>query len=77
MTISELKNTLIKEINNTNDPDTLGLLHIILENKNAKLPELNEWQLKRIEDSERQISNGQFYTEEEANKIIEKWFEGK
>lgn len=77
MTLAELKNNLIHGIKNTNDLDTLELLHIILENKNSEIPILSEVQLKRLEESEKQIQRGEFYTEEEASRLTEKWFEGK
>lgn len=77
MTLIELKNSLIEEIRNSEDFKTLDLLQTILKNKNAKAPKLTDWQLKRIEESENQLTRGEFYTEEEANKIVEEWFKGK
>ena len=38
-------------------------------------PKLTEWQLKRIEESEKQIENGEFYTDEQVDKTIDKWLE--
>ena len=55
----------------------MELIKDILENRKSEIPPLTEWQLKRIEESEKQFERGEFYTEEEANKIVEKWFEGK
>lgn len=77
MTLIELKNSLIEQIRNSEDFKTLDLLQTILKNKNAKIPKLTDWQLKRIEESEKQLMRGEFYTEEEANKIVEEWFKGK
>ncbi|MCD4694779.1 MAG: hypothetical protein K8S16_00955 [Bacteroidales bacterium] len=31
--------------------------------------------LKRIEESEKQIENGEFYSDEQVDKIIDKWLE--
>jgi hypothetical protein len=77
MTIKELKNSLIEQINRSDDFETLDLLQTILENKNAELPKLTDWQIKRIEESEQQLARGEYYTEEEANKRVEEWFKRK
>jgi hypothetical protein len=77
MTISELKNSIIEQVNKSDDFETLDLLQTILQNKNAVLPQLTGWQIKRIEESEQQIARGGYYTEEEANRRVEEWFKGK
>ena len=74
MTLIELKNSLIEQIRKTDNFETLDLVQTILENKNAEPPKLTDWQIKRIEESEQQIARGEFYTEEEANKMVEEWF---
>jgi len=77
MTLIELKNSLIEQISKTDDFETLDLMQTIFKNKNAEPPKLTDWQIKRIEESEQQIARGEFYTEEEANKLVEEWFKGK
>jgi len=77
MTTSELKTSIIDEVNKTDDLEKLEVLKEFVESLKSEPPVLSEWQLKRIEESEKQIERGEFYTEEEANKITEKWFEGK
>ncbi len=73
MTTAELKKSLIKEINATKDDRMLELLLIALENINAPIPELTEWQIKRIEESEAQFARGEYITQEEADKKIKEW----
>ena len=34
---------------------------------------LTSWQKKRIRESENQIENGESFTDEKANKIIDQW----
>jgi len=51
----------------------LELLLIALENINAPIPELTEWQIKRIEESEAQFARGEYITQEEADKKIKEW----
>ena len=38
---------------------------------------LSELQIERIPDSENQIENGDFFTDEQADKIIDTWLEEK
>ena len=73
MTTAELKKSLIKEINATKDDRMLELLLIALENINAPIPELTEWPIKRIEESEAQFARGEYITQEEADKKIKEW----
>ena len=42
-------------------------------NKSTSEYKLSYWQKKRIEESEKQIQRGEYYTNEEANKSIERW----
>ncbi len=49
---------------------------IILKKRNPlDFPKLSELQIERIKDSENQIENGDFITNEEADNIIDKWLE--
>ena len=73
MTTAELKNSLIKEIDATKNKRTLELLLIALENINTPMPELTEWQLKRLKESEEQFERGEFIIHEEVNKKIQEW----
>lgn len=90
MELATLKLELIQKIIATNDVDLLLKIKIILENPeislelsepsiaykvDEKVYVLSEDQLSIIKKSQEQFKNGQFLTEEEAEKDIEKWFE--
>lgn len=77
MTLIELKSVLKEEIERTDDIEKLEMYKILLDNINSKVPELNEWQKNRIIESKQQIKEGKYYTNEQVNEIIDKWFEGK
>ncbi|MFN6329778.1 MAG: hypothetical protein ACK5UE_14525 [Chitinophagales bacterium] len=62
----------------TDDNDLLEALLSLLEFE-INEPEdyiLNEHQVKAIEISRNQIRNGEFYSEEEADKITDEWLKG-
>lgn len=73
MTTTELKTSLIKEIDATKDKRMLELLLIALENINTPMPELTDWQKERIKESEEQFARGEFITQDEADKKILEW----
>ena len=45
----------------------------IESNKSISEYKLSYQQKKRIEESEKQIQRGEYYTNEEANKSVERW----
>lgn len=73
MTLIELKSSLIQEIESTNDIKTLEMLEYALESLNSPQIKLADWQLKQIEESERQYSEGKVISKEEADKKIIEW----
>jgi predicted transcriptional regulator len=73
MTTAELKKSIFREVQAVNDEKMLGLLLIALENINSPMPELEEWQLKEIEESEKQFERGEVISKEEADEKILKW----
>lgn len=91
MTNSELKLDLIQKIINTNDFDLLIKIKDLLDNsfnkvsfvnepsvvyeKTEKVRVFNEWEQARIDKALKQIENGEFISDEEAQIEIEKWFE--
>ncbi len=77
MTIIELKNSLIEQISKSDDFELLDLLRTIMQNQNSDIPELTDEQLRRLKESREQFARGEFYTNEEADKLVDKWFEGK
>ena len=75
MSTEEIKSILHEGIENIDDNEFLLAIKELIERKynSPDLPELSEYQLKRIKDSEKQIENGDFYTNEQVDKIIDKW----
>lgn len=73
MTTAELKKSIVREVQAVNDEKMLQFILIALENINSPMPELEVWQLKAIEESERQFERGEIITKEEADKKILKW----
>ncbi len=77
MTTSEIKSFIHETVESIDDEQFLEALKIMIETEYSDTPVLKEWQKKRIEESKKQIERGEFHTEEEADKIVEKWFKGK
>ncbi len=77
MTTAELKSVLHKKIDKIEDEEYLEALNEMINEDSANEFKLEKWELDRIAESRKQIEKGEFYSEEEANKLTEKWFEGK
>ncbi len=73
MTTTELKKSIVQEVHAISDEKMLELLLIALENINSPIPELEDWQIKEIEESEKQLERGECITKEEADKKILEW----
>ena len=75
MTTIELKKQIVSKLQTTNHSDVLeAMLRLLeLESNETEVYVLNEHQEQAIEISRTQIKNGEFYTEEEADKITEEW----
>lgn len=78
MTKQEIKSLLHESIENINDEDFLLALKEFLDNNYivSSQPQLSDWQKKRIEESEKQINKGEYLTNEQADKLVEKWLNG-
>ena len=91
MNIAEFKSELIGKIININDVETLMKIGQMLEMENnisnsvnepsavyqkiEKVRVFNEWEQARIDAALKQIENGEYISDEEAQIEIEKWFE--
>jgi predicted transcriptional regulator len=77
MSTSDLKLDLIKAISATNDVMILNEIKDYLNfiSKETGVYKLSDQQLARVNESIQQYKNGEFLTEEEAEKDIQKWFE--
>lgn len=73
MTTAELKKSIVREVQAVNDEKMLEFILIALENINSPMPELEDWQFKAIEKSERQFERGEVITKEEADRKILQW----
>jgi predicted transcriptional regulator len=77
MTTAELKSQIHKKIDTIEDEEFLSDINEVLDNLNNTEIKLEKQEIEQIEEREQQIKKGEFYTEEEADKLTEKWFEGK
>lgn len=77
MNSNKIKERLHESIENIDDNEFLLTIKELIEHKYQPVdsPELTEWQLKRIKESEEQIKNGDFLTDEQVDKVIDKWLE--
>ena len=73
MTTAELKKSIVREVQAVTDEKMLEFILIALENINSPMPELKDWQLKAIEESERQFERGEVISKEDADRKILKW----
>ncbi len=77
MSTNEIKGRLHEGIENIDNYEFLMTIKDLIEHKYQPVasPKLTEWQLKRIKESEEQIENGEFLTDQQVDKIIDKWLE--
>ncbi len=75
MTTSALKIALHETIENINDAELLQTLAEISSHHYSIVqePELNEYELNRLLESKKQIAEGNYYTNEQANELMKKW----
>lgn len=90
MNIDEFKLELISKISNINNVETLMKIEQMLEMENndsnsvnepsavyqkiENVRVFNEWEQARIDIALKQIENGEYISDEEAQIEIEKWF---
>lgn len=77
MLVAELQKKLIEKIGNTNDLTTLEEISnlIGLNEQASSIYHFSEQQIAAIEEAEQQIKKGDFFTNEEANKKMDKWLD--
>jgi len=75
MGAQNIKTLLHESIENINDEDFLLAVKQILDRKYLPTdqPQLSKEQIQRIEESKQQIKQENFLTNEQADKIVEKW----
>jgi hypothetical protein len=75
MTVTELKQRLIGKINQLENNELLEEMYRLIANEETDtgIYKLSEEQLKAVEEGQLQYKNGEFLTEEQADKDIEEW----
>ena len=75
MSTDDLEKHLHEGIENIDDSEFPNTIKELIDHKysSTKAPKLSDWQLNRINESEKQIHEGDFLTNQEADKIINKW----
>ena len=75
MSAVELRKRLIDKIQKTKDERILEEAFRLfeLETEDSEVYRLNDVQKKAVTEARQQIKNGQFLTEEQANKEIDEW----
>ena len=77
MSIKEIKSELHEGIENINDNEFLLAIKELIERKYKPIEhiQLSKIQYDRIIESDKQIDEGDFFTNKEVDKIIDKWLE--
>ena len=75
MSTAELKTFIHHQVDTIEDEELLACVKNILESSSEVNSEvvLTAKQIYRIDEAKEQLAEGQYYTEEEANTIVEKW----
>ena len=75
MSTIELRKQLIDKIQKTDDKKILEEVYRLLEleSDDIEIYKLNADQKKGISEAREQIKNGQYLTEEQANKDVDEW----
>ncbi len=78
MTTLELKQKIIAQINQIDDPHYLASLHILL-NRTASIEtmRLTDYQKSEIETSQKDFENNRFVAHEDLNQEVKKWLSEK
>ncbi len=75
MSTNEIKQQLTEGIENIDDNDFLLTNRELIDRKYSPsaIPVLTSQQKQRIAESEKQIENGDCLTDDEVNKLIDRW----
>jgi len=78
MTTVELKNILLHQIAEINDESLLNAIKTIIEtNSGSNIYKTTSEQQNRIKEGREQIANGEFFTNDQVEKEIDKWLSEK
>jgi len=75
MTTKELRNKVIRKINQVDDEEILNEIYRLLEDsiEDDEIFQLSENHIKAIEEAKKQIDQGESMTNEQANLEIGEW----
>ena len=75
MTALELKQRLIRKINQSHNNEILEEMYRLIANEDTdnNLYELSDEQKSAVEEAQLQFKNGQFLNDEQADNEIEEW----
>jgi predicted transcriptional regulator len=75
MTAKELKKRLMHKIDQSDNNELLEEMYRLIANEEADIGvyELSEEQIKAVEEGQLQYKNGEFLTEDQADKDIDEW----
>mgnify|MGYP003605645351 CR=1 FL=1 len=76
MTTITLKNYLVSKISKIEDDSILVKIKTIID-QNEEIYILSDSQIQKIENSRKQIEDGNFLTQEEMDKKVEEWLNVK
>jgi len=74
---TEIKNKLISRIQKSNDLDLLRTLKSIFDSSDQELYSLSDKQKKSIEESRKQIQNGEVFSHESVVSEAREWLSKK
>lgn len=78
MKTAELKNILIQRIAGINDKSFLSAINTIVEAKSeSTIYKITPAQRQSIKEGREQIARGEFFTDEEVEKEMNKWLNEK
>ncbi len=77
MSVTELQQKLIDKISSTDDVDLLEDIYsfIGIDEEVEKFYTLSDKQISSIEQSQQQIKDGNYFTNDDVNKEIDEWLE--
>jgi hypothetical protein len=79
MELTEIKNEIQRDIDKINDAELLDVLKVFIETHllNSGEPKFTEEQIRRLNISRKQAEHGEFFTNEEVDREIDKWLKEK
>jgi hypothetical protein len=76
MTVAALQKRVKKNISWVEDKLVLEKINQLID-ETSKVYVLSDYQVKRVEESRKQIERGEFYTQEEMDIKVEEWLKEK